>query len=68
MPDRRGRRHPLVVILVLTACAPLVVENNSAAAILRWAATTSQQKLGRIAARRDPLSGRFAVPSELTFR
>ena len=36
VPDRRGRRglrHPLVVVLVLTACATLVVGNDSVAAI-----------------------------------
>lgn len=71
VPDRRGRRgrrHPLVVILVLTACATLVVGNDSVAAIWQWAAAASQQKPERIAARRDPLSGRFTVPSERTFR
>ncbi|MFD8527769.1 hypothetical protein ACFV0L_10195 [Streptosporangium canum] len=36
VPDRRlacGLRHPLVVILTLTACATLVVSSDSVAAI-----------------------------------
>jgi hypothetical protein len=71
VPDRRGRRglrHPLVVVLVLTACATLVVGNDSIAAIWQWAARTSQDVLERIGARRDPLRDRFTVPSERTFR
>jgi hypothetical protein len=31
--DPRGRRHPLVVVLVLTACATLVVGNDCVSAI-----------------------------------
>jgi predicted transposase YbfD/YdcC len=71
VPDRRarhGRRHPLLVILVLTACATLVVGGDSVAAIWQWAARSPQDKLARIGARRDPLSGLFVVPSERTFR
>jgi predicted transposase YbfD/YdcC len=71
VPDRRGRRglrHPLLVVLVLTACATLVVGNDSITAIWQWAARTSQDVLERIGARRDPLRDRFTVPSERTFR
>jgi predicted transposase YbfD/YdcC len=71
VPDRRGRRglrHPPLVVLVLTACATLVVGNDSVAAIWQWAARTSQDVLERIGARRDPLLDRFTVPSERTFR
>jgi hypothetical protein len=64
----RGRRHPLVVILVLTACATLVVGNDGVAAIWQWAAGTSQEVLQRIGARFDALAGRYLVPSERTFR
>jgi predicted transposase YbfD/YdcC len=64
----RGRRHPLVVILVLAACATLVVGNDSVAAIWQWAAGTSQEVLARIGARCDALTGRYLVPSERTFR
>lgn len=71
VPDRRkrrGRRHPLVVVLVLTACATLVVGNDSIVAIWQWSAGVSQKKLERIGARRDALRDRFTVPSERTFR
>jgi predicted transposase YbfD/YdcC len=64
----RGRRHPLVVILVLAACATLVVGNDSVAAIWQWAARTSQEVLARIGARFDALTGQYVVPSERTFR
>jgi len=65
---RRGRRHSLVVVLVLVACATLVVGGDSIAAIWQWAARVSQDKLARLGARRNPLTGRFLVPSERTFR
>jgi predicted transposase YbfD/YdcC len=71
VPDlrgRRGRRHPLVVVLALAACATLVVGGDSVTAIWQWAARASQDKLGRLKARRNPLTGRFLVPSERTFR
>lgn len=64
----RGLRHRLVVILVLTACATLVVGNDSVAAIRQWAAGTPQDVLHRIGARFDPLLSRYTVPSERTFR
>jgi hypothetical protein len=71
VPDRRrrrGRRHPLLVVLVLAACATLVVGSDSVTAIWQWSARASQERLERIGARRDPLLGRFTVPSERTFR
>ena len=71
VPDRRakrGRRHALIVVLVLTACATLVVGGDSIAAIWQWAARAPQDKLARIGSRYDPLTGRFQVPSESTFR
>lgn len=64
----RGLRHPLLVILVLTACATLVVGNDSVTAIRQWAARTPQDVLHRIGARYHPLRGRYMVPSERTFR
>ena len=69
--DRRGRRglrHRLVVVLALSACATLVVGGDSVAAIWQWAARAAPEKLARLGARRDPLTGRFVVPSERTFR
>ncbi|HZN17083.1 MAG TPA: ISAs1 family transposase [Micromonosporaceae bacterium] len=71
VPDRRsrrGRRHPLVVVLALAACATLVVGSDCVTAIWQWAARSSQDKLRRLGARRDPLANRFLVPSERTFR
>ncbi|WP_219420493.1 ISAs1 family transposase, partial [Pseudonocardia nigra] len=71
VPDRRkrrGLRHELVVVLALTACATLVVGSDSVTAIWQWAARTPQEVLRRLGARRDPLRGRWAVPSERTFR
>jgi predicted transposase YbfD/YdcC len=64
----RGLRHPLLVILVLTACATLVAGNDCVAAIRQWAARTPQDVLHRLGARRNPLTGRYLVPSERTFR
>jgi predicted transposase YbfD/YdcC len=64
----RGLRHPLLVILVLTACATLVTGNDGMTAIRQWAARTPQDVLHRLGARRNPLTGRYLVPSERTFR
>jgi hypothetical protein len=64
----RGLRHPLLVILVLTACATLVAGNDSVAAIRQWAARTPQDVLHRLGARYNPWRGRYTVPSERTFR
>jgi predicted transposase YbfD/YdcC len=66
--DPRGRRHPLVVILVLAACATLVVGNDCVTAIWQWAAGTGQDVLARIGARYDGWTGRYLVPSEATLR
>jgi len=66
--DPRGRQHPLVVVLVLTACATLAVGNDSLTAIWQWAAGTGQQVLARVGARFDGWTGRYVVPSEATFR
>jgi DDE_Tnp_1-associated len=71
VPDRRrlrGLRHPLLVILVLTACATLVAGNDGLTAIQQWAARTPQDVLHRLRARRNPLTGGHVVPGERTFR
>ncbi|MEV0591180.1 ISAs1 family transposase [Nonomuraea cavernae] len=71
VPDHRstrGRRHPLPVILTLTACATLVVGGDSITAIWQWATRASQEKLQRLGASRHPLTGLFVLPSERTFR
>lgn len=64
----RGLRHPLLVVLVLTGCATLVAGNDGVTAIRQWAARTPQDVLHRLGARRNPLTGRYVVPSERTFR
>jgi len=66
--DPRGRRHPLVVVLALTACATLVVGNDCVTAIWQWASGTGQDVLARIGARYDGWTGRYVVPGEATFR
>jgi hypothetical protein len=66
--DPRGRRHPLVAILVLAACATLVVGNDCVTAIWQWAADAGQDVLARTGARYDGWTGRYLVPSEATFR
>jgi predicted transposase YbfD/YdcC len=71
VPDqrsKRGLRHPLIVVLVLSACATLVIGGDSITAIWQWAARASQEKLARLGAARNPLTGEFLVPSERTFR
>jgi predicted transposase YbfD/YdcC len=71
VPDqrhKRGLRHPLIVILVLSACATLVIGGDSISAIWQWAARAPQEKLARLGASRDPLTGQYLVPSERTFR
>jgi hypothetical protein len=65
---RGAAGHPLVVILVLTACATLVVGNDCVSAIWQWAAGTGQDVLARTGARHDGWTGRYVVPSEATFR
>lgn len=50
LPDQRHKRrlrHPLIVILVLSACATLVIGGDSISAIWQWAARASQEKLAR---------------------
>jgi predicted transposase YbfD/YdcC len=56
------------VVLALSACATLVIGGDSITAIWQWSARSSQQKLARLGARHDRLTGRFVVPSERTFR
>jgi hypothetical protein len=57
-----------VLILVLAACATLVVGSDSVTAIWQWAARAPEEKLARLGARWNPFTRRFVVPSERTFR
>jgi predicted transposase YbfD/YdcC len=64
---RAGRRHPLVVILVIAAAAVLAGA-RSMTAIAEWATDMPQPVLAALGARRDQLTGHRVAPGETTIR
>jgi predicted transposase YbfD/YdcC len=59
--DRRGRRHPLTVIMTLVQAA-IVSGATSYAAIRHWIASAPDHVLADIGARQNRRTGRFEVP------
>ncbi|MFF3667319.1 ISAs1 family transposase [Microtetraspora malaysiensis] len=59
--DRRGRRHPLVVILALVQAA-ITSGAPSYAAIRHWITHAPQHVLEQVGARRDRRTGRYTAP------
>jgi predicted transposase YbfD/YdcC len=70
VPDPRsvqGRRHGLVSILLIAACAT-TCDADGLTAVCQWAQDAPQQVLARLRVRVDPLTGMRSPPSERTIR
>ncbi|MGY4744144.1 Imm1 family immunity protein [Streptomyces sp. ATMOS53] len=67
VPDPRGVRHALAVVLTLTACAVLTGA-TSLLAVGEWIADAPPHVLERLGLRPDPVPPRRLVPSEATVR
>jgi hypothetical protein len=65
--DRRGRRHPLVSVLLVAASAVLAGA-RSFRAIGQWAAAAPQHTLARLGARAVGVLGVCLAPSTSTIR
>jgi predicted transposase YbfD/YdcC len=65
--QRRGRQHPLGVVLAVAAAAVLAGA-RSLAAIGEWAADAPGPVLAALGVRRHPLTGAFRPPAEATIR
>jgi predicted transposase YbfD/YdcC len=63
--DRRGRVHPLPVVLSLAACAT-VAGHGRPTEIGEWCRDASQDLLAALGARFDALSGRYLAPGKDT--
>ncbi|WP_258308903.1 transposase family protein [Streptomyces sp. NWU339] len=67
VPDPRGVRHALAVVLTLTACAVLTGA-TSLPAVGEWIADAPPHVLERLGVRLDPVLPRRLLPSEATVR
>jgi predicted transposase YbfD/YdcC len=63
--DRRGRVHPLPVVLALAACAT-AAGHGRPTEIGEWCQDATQDLLAAIGARYDALSGRYLAPGKDT--
>ncbi|MEV7890954.1 ISAs1 family transposase [Streptomyces sp. NPDC002817] len=66
-PDRRGRRHPFVSVLLM-ACSAVMCGARSFAAIGQWPRNAPQDTLARLGARRVSAFAVRVAPSTATFR
>jgi hypothetical protein len=68
VPDRRGRRgriHPLPVVLCLSACA-ITAGHSTPTEIGEWCQDASQELLAALGARYDALTGWYQAPGKDT--